>query len=140
VDDDPQMLHLLSRMLQTSARQYEVTCAHDGREGLRQMRSQRPDLVLLDLGMPGMDGYDVLAHMREEPVLRDVPVAVITAQGHTPAEERQLGGQTLLVRAEAGFTNEEVLNYLRGILDAISAPYRPYEPPGSLLSTSSKSA
>jgi len=140
VDDDPQMLHLLSRMLQTSARQYEVTCARDGRDGLRQMRSQRPDLVLLDLGMPGMDGYDVLAHMREEPVLRDVPVAVITAQGHTPAEERQLGGQTLLVRAEAGFTNEEVLNFLRGILDAISAPFRPYEPPGSLLSTSSKSA
>jgi CheY-like chemotaxis protein len=140
VDDDPQMVRLLSRMIETAEREYEVMCAYNGQEGLRQMRSQHPDLVLLDLIMPEMDGYDMLTQMREDAELRDIPVAVITAQGRTPEEERQLGGRTLLVRTEAGFTNEEVLTYLRGILNAISAPVRPYEVPGSLFSTSKRSA
>jgi signal transduction histidine kinase/CheY-like chemotaxis protein len=139
VDDDPQMVRLLSRMIETAEREYEVMCAYNGQEGLRQMRSRRPDLVLLDLIMPEMDGYDVLTQIREDAELRDIPVAVITAQGRTPEEERQLGGRTLLVRTEAGFTNEEVLTYLRGILNAISAPLRPYEVPGSLFSTSKRS-
>jgi hypothetical protein len=46
---------------------------------------------------------------------------VITAQGLTPEEERQIGGQTLIVRTEAGFTNREILTYLSGILNATSA-------------------
>ena len=120
VDDDPQMVHLLSRMIETATGEYEVTCAYDGQEGLREMRSQRPDLVLLDLIMPKMDGYSVLTRMREDAELCDIPVVVITAQGLTPEEERQLGGQMLLVRAEAGFTNKEILTYLRGILGATS--------------------
>lgn len=118
VDDDPQMAHLISRMLETDEREYEVVRAYNGQEGLREMRSQRPDLVLLDLVMPEMDGHDMLAQMQEDADLRDTPVVVITAQEHTPKEERRLSGKTLLLHAEAGFTNEETLTYLRGILDA----------------------
>ena len=118
VDDDPQMAHLISRMLETNEREYEVMRAYNGQEGLREMRSQRPDLVLLDLVMPEMNGHDMLAQMREDADLRDTPVVVITAQEHTPKEERRLSGKTLLLHAEAGFTNEETLAYLRGILDA----------------------
>ena len=86
------------------------------------MRSQHPDLVLLDLVMPGMDGYDVLARIQDDAELRDIPVAVITAQTRTTEEERQLGGKTLLVSSGAGFTNEEAIDYLRGILDAARVP------------------
>jgi signal transduction histidine kinase/CheY-like chemotaxis protein len=121
VDDDPQMVHLLSRMLETAEREYEVIRAYNGREGLRETRSQRPDLVLLDLIMPEMDGYNMLTQMREDTDLQDIPVVVITAQGLTPEEERQIGGQTLIVRTEAGFTNKEILTYLSGILNATSA-------------------
>jgi signal transduction histidine kinase/CheY-like chemotaxis protein len=118
VDDDPQMAHLISRMLETSEREYEVVRAYNGREGLHEMRSQRPDLVLLDLVMPEMDGHDMLAQMQKDADLHGIPVVVITAQEHTPKEERRLSGKTLLLHAEAGFTNEETLTYLRGILDA----------------------
>jgi signal transduction histidine kinase/CheY-like chemotaxis protein len=121
VDDDPQMVHLLSRMLETAEREYEVIRAYNGREGLRETRSRRPDLVLLDLIMPEMDGYNMLTQMREDTDLQDIPVVVITAQGLTPEEERQIGGQTLIVRTEAGFTNREILTYLSGILNATSA-------------------
>jgi len=122
VDDNPQMVRLLSRMLHMAEREYEVLRAYDGQEGLRKMRSQHPDLVLLDLVMPGMDGYDVLARVQDDADLRDIPVAVITAQTRTTEEERQLGGKTLLVSSGAGFTNEEAINYLRGILDAARVP------------------
>jgi len=127
VDDDPRMSHILSRMLrgmgpQGLGREIEVVRAHDGREGLREMQRQRPDLVLLDLLMPEMDGYSVLAQMREDEGLRHVPVAVITAQTHTPEEERRLGGDQLCVTSGTGFTNEEVLTYLRSILEAVGVP------------------
>jgi len=139
VDDNPQMVRLLSRMLQMAEREYEVLRAYDGQEGLREMRSQHPDLVLLDLVMPGMDGYDVLARIQDDAELRDIPVAVITAQTRTTEEERQLGGKTLLVSNGAGFTNEEAIDYLRGILDAARFPRR-YDTSASLPSAASRSA
>jgi len=122
VDDDPRMVRLLSRMLQMAEREYKVVRAYNGQEGLREMRSQRPDLVLLDLVMPEMDGYDVLAQMREDAELCAIPVVVITAREHTPEEERRLGGGMLLMSTGAGFTNEEAISYLGGILGA--APLR----------------
>jgi CheY-like chemotaxis protein len=120
VDDDPQMTRILSRLIQATGREVEVTRAYNGREGLREMRSQRPDLVLLDLVMPEMDGYGLLTRLQEDADLRDIPVAVITAQVRTPDEERRLGGNMMCVSAGAGFTNQEVLAYLRGILDTVS--------------------
>lgn len=140
VDDDPQMVRLLARMLEVARREYEVRYAYNGREGLQQMRSWRPDVVLLDLVMPEMDGYNTLAQMREDAGLRDIPVVVITAQQHTPAEERQLGGKTLLVRTEAGFTNAEVLAYLRALLNVTPPPFQPHRVSGSLLSASRSAA
>jgi len=121
VDDDPQMVHLLSRMLETDKRKYQVISAHNGQQGLHEMHSQRPDLVLLDLVMPEMDGYTMLAQMQKDTKLRDTPVVVVTAQRLTPEEERQMSGQTLIVRTETGFTNKEILTYLSGILNATSA-------------------
>ena len=122
VDDDPRMARILSRMLHATGRQVEIVWAENGVEGLREMREQRPDLVLLDLVMPEMDGYNVLARMKEDPELCPVPVTIITAQAHTPLEERQMGGNTLTVFNAAGFTNNQILAYLRGILGVVSVP------------------
>lgn len=118
VDDDPQMARLIARMLETAAREYEVICASNGIEGLREMRARRPDVLLLDLIMPEMDGHAMLAEVRADPTLRGIPVIVITAQEHTPEEERQLGHTWLGVQSAAGFTNAESLIYLRHILEA----------------------
>jgi CheY-like chemotaxis protein len=122
IDDDPRMSHLLSRLLQAETGQYEIICVHNGRDGLRQMQSQAPDLVLMDLTMPEMDGHTLLAHIREDANLRRIPVAVITAHSCTLEEERQLGGRTLLVSNQAGLTNAEAVTYLRSILNAAVLP------------------
>jgi CheY-like chemotaxis protein len=122
VDDDPRMGKLLQRLLEANLEVYEVIWAKNGQEGLRKMREQLPDLVLMDLSMPEMDGYTLLAEMRQDSRLCHIPVAVITAHLSTPDEERQLGGKSLFVSNLTGFTNEEILNYLRHLLEAAGVP------------------
>ncbi|MBI1878338.1 MAG: response regulator [Chloroflexi bacterium] len=118
IDDDPRMANLLTRLLETDTAEYEIIRANNGQEGLSKMREQLADLALMDLTMPEIDGYSLLAQMQQDPYLCRIPVAVITAHTCSPEEERRLGGKSLFVANQAGFTNKEVLNYLRHILDA----------------------
>jgi DNA-binding response OmpR family regulator len=78
IEDEPQMIDLIRLILETEG--YVVLGARGGQEGLDLMRSEKPDLILLDLMMPEMDGGDVFHHMREEVELRDIPVIVVTAK------------------------------------------------------------
>jgi CheY-like chemotaxis protein len=78
IEDEPQMIDLIRLILET--RGYQVLGAEGGQQGLEMMRSERPDLILLDLMMPEMDGGDVFHHMKEEVELRDIPVIVVTAK------------------------------------------------------------
>jgi DNA-binding response OmpR family regulator len=78
IEDEPQMIDLIKLILETKG--YEVLGAEGGQQGLDMMRSERPDLILLDLMMPEMDGGDVFHHMKEEVELRDIPVIVVTAK------------------------------------------------------------
>jgi CheY-like chemotaxis protein len=122
IDDDPRMRNLLLRLLQTDMQEYEIIWANNGQEGLDKMRAQPPDLTLMDLSMPEMDGYTLLTEMQQDPQLCHIPVAVITAHTGTPEEERRLGGKSLFITNPIGFTNEEILNYLRQILNAAGVP------------------
>ncbi|MFL7808702.1 MAG: response regulator transcription factor [Anaerolineae bacterium] len=78
IEDEPQMIDLIRLILEHEG--YKVIGANGGREGLDQMRRERPDLILLDLMMPEMDGGDVFHRMKEEVELRDIPVIVVTAK------------------------------------------------------------
>ncbi len=76
VDDEPHVVRLVQANLQASG--YEVLVAGDGRAALDAVAAQQPDLVLLDLMMPGLDGYEVCRRIRE---YSDVPVIMLTARG-----------------------------------------------------------
>ena len=84
MDDDQNLSHLLSQYLRESG--FEVHLAYDGPAGLRMVYNQHPDLVLLDVMMPGMDGWEVCTRLRE---LSDVPVIMLTAKA---AEADKLRG------------------------------------------------
>src|ERR687897_3806018 len=75
VDDDADIRALLRELLER--RGFSVTEAADGRQALQELYGRRPDLVLLDVGMPGMDGWTTLERIRE---LSDVPVVMLTAR------------------------------------------------------------
>src|SRR3954447_19144324 len=79
IEDDPAN-RLLVRKLLTPAG-FEVTDAADGLEGIRLALQQRPDLVLVDISIPGLDGYEVTLRLRSEPQLRGMPIVAITAEG-----------------------------------------------------------
>ncbi|MCB0133278.1 MAG: response regulator, partial [Caldilineaceae bacterium] len=76
VDDDPMLAELVAYNLEGDG--YEVIIAQDGQDGLRKFHSERPSLVILDITMPKMNGFEVCQRIRE---LSDVPVIMLTAQG-----------------------------------------------------------
>jgi len=80
VDDEPDALQLFSRMLTTAGRGYRVLQARDGHEALSVVHEYRPDAILLDLVMPNMDGFALLAALRDTPALRDIPTVIMSAR------------------------------------------------------------
>ena len=88
IDDAPENLLVLSELLQPL---YRVLAATSGEAGLRVANQQpKPDLILLDVMMPGMDGYTVLARLRDNPITCDIPVVFLTAMSASGDEERGL--------------------------------------------------
>lgn len=88
VDDTPENLSVLGELLQTT---YRVRAANAGQRALQIAHSRPvPDLILLDVMMPGMDGYEVLARLKSDPATRDIPVIFVTAMDGTGDEEHGL--------------------------------------------------
>ncbi len=79
IEDDPANRLLVRKLLQNAG--YEVIDAADGLEGVRMALAQPPDLVLVDLNIPGLDGFEVALRLRGEPSLAGVPIVAITAEG-----------------------------------------------------------
>ena len=77
IEDQAGMLDLLRLILEVDG--YDVLGAHDGVEGLEMMVSHQPDLVLLDLMLPEVDGAEVLLQKGKDPAIRDIPVIAVTA-------------------------------------------------------------
>ena len=83
VDDNEDNRLVLARMLEFGG--HHVHCASNGREALLVASEQRPDAILMDLAMPGMDGWTATARIKERPELQHIPVIVVT--GHVTSDE-----------------------------------------------------
>ena len=81
IEDEPEMIELIKLIL--GRRTFELTGAVGGREGLETIRQVKPDLVLLDLMMPDMDGWEVYQQMKADEDLSDIPVIVVTAKAQS---------------------------------------------------------
>jgi CheY-like chemotaxis protein len=86
VDDDPKLVQLMGRLLGDLGR---IRFATSGEAALRQANAERPDLILLDAEMPGMNGFDTCAALKATPELSDVPVIFVTS--HTDLDHEVLG-------------------------------------------------
>ena len=78
VDDEKFIVRLVETTLVRHG--YEVVMAYDGKEALEKVESEKPDLVVLDVMMPYMDGFEVLQTLRRNPATRDIPVIMLTAK------------------------------------------------------------
>lgn len=87
IDDTPINIRILSELL---VDEYEVLFATNGQDGLARAQAEQPDLILLDVMMPGMDGYEVCRRLKAEPTTRDIPVIFVTALVSEADEARGL--------------------------------------------------
>ncbi len=108
VEDEEVLRNLLQRKLTEEG--YEVEVAQDGEEGLEKIREGRPDLILLDIVMPKMGGFEMLEEMQKEEELSGIPVIVVSNSGQPVEIDRaqQLGASDWLVKTE--FNPQEVID------------------------------
>jgi CheY-like chemotaxis protein len=89
VDDDPLILEVLRTVLDLE--EFRVTTAEDGEAGLRALAEDRPDVVVCDVMMPGLDGLEVCRRIKADPATADLPVVLLTARDR--AEDRRAGDE-----------------------------------------------
>jgi PAS domain S-box-containing protein len=107
VDDDPRTLELLEETLRSAG--YETQSVRSGARALEVLSSKLVSAVLLDLLMPGMDGFQVIRHVRQEPSLKELPILVMTAKSLTPDELVLLGRDTQALLQKNGTWQQQLI-------------------------------
>ena len=114
VEDDQATREVMTRTLDRVG--WRVIQAGNGREALQQLEQQRPDLILLDLMMPVMDGFDFLLEMRARCAWQDIPVIVLTAKNLTDEDRRILSGRVEQIVAKGSTSTEQIVARIRRLL------------------------
>lgn len=114
IEDEPALQKTFGDILKQEG--YEMISALDGEEGLRKVKEKKPDLILLDLILPKVHGFDVLKQLKEDPETKDIPIIVLTNLEGTGDIEKalELGATTYLVKAS--YTLEEVIEKIKKAL------------------------
>ncbi len=117
VDDDANIRAVLKHRFERE--KYSVRVATDGADALQQIGTERPDLIVLDLMMPEMDGIQFLSRLRGNPKTQYVPVIVLTALGRTPYSDktRELGAAGLVTKP---FSPRQLVEEVRRVLEGAS--------------------
>ena len=90
--------------------------AENGRVALAQIAARRPDVVLLDLMMPEMDGFEFVAELRKRQEWRTIPVVVVTAKDLTPEERQRLSGHVEKILQKTAYRREDLLREVRDLM------------------------
>ncbi len=114
IEDDAFLRELLVRKL--TEEDYEIIPAVDGEEGIKKVKEEKIDLVLLDLILPGIQGYEVLTKMKEDPNTSAIPVIIISNLGQKEEVEKglELGAVDFLIKAH--FTPDDIINKIKSAL------------------------
>ncbi|WP_177237563.1 response regulator [Paenibacillus sp. 1_12] len=114
IEDDVVSSEMMTKIL--SKEGYDVTQANNGRTALNGMKHKIPDLILLDLMMPEMDGFQFLAELREHENWRHIPVVVVTAKSVTAEERLKLNGYVKDILQKGTFDKESLIEEIRGLI------------------------
>ena len=113
-EDDPATREMLRRTL--AADGWSIVEAEDGRVGLERVGARRPDLIVLDLMMPEVDGFEFVASMRERADWRTIPIVVITARDVTAEDRKRLNGYVERILQKGDSHREELLTEIRELV------------------------
>ena len=114
IEDDKFLRELIVSKL--AKENYDVLEAVDGEEGIKKIKEEKPDLVLLDLILPGIDGFEVLSQMKNDPAVFSIPVIILSNLGQREDIERglTLGATDYMIKAH--FTPGEIIEKIKSIL------------------------
>jgi threonine synthase len=115
VDDTPDARRLILRILQSQG-DYTLFEAEDGRQAIRMANQELPDLIILDLMMPEMDGFAVLDALKQTAQTAQIPVIVVTAKELTGDEKSRLRGRIHALMQKGSFMNDELVDEVRALL------------------------
>ncbi len=113
IDDEPLVLEVLK--IRLKMKNYEVITASDGAEGIESAMREKPDLIILDIIMPGLDGYQVCRKLKEDIKTKAIPVIMLTALGQSAEREKgySSGAYGYIFKP---FDDEELLNSIEEAL------------------------
>ncbi len=119
VDDQPFFIAMASKILQ--AKGYTVLSALSAEEGIREARKSRPDLIILDVEMPVMDGIAACARLKRDPNLRNIPIVILTATLDPQLNQKafQAGAEATILKASSA---DRILNMVRVVLTTDRTP------------------
>jgi len=114
IEDDKFLRELIARKL--IKENFEVSEAIDGEEGIKKIKEEKPDLILLDLILPGIDGFEVLSQMKKESTLVSTPVIILSNLGQKDDVEKglKMGAVDYLIKAH--FTPGEIIDKIKAAL------------------------
>ncbi len=114
IEDDRFLRELIAQKLYKE--NFGVSEAVDGEEGIKKIKSEKPDLILLDLILPGIDGFEVLSRMKDDPTLTSIPVIILSNLGQKEDVEKglKLGAVDYLIKAH--FTPGEIIDKIKAVL------------------------
>lgn len=116
VDDEPEVVRLFSRMIASAERPYRLLRANDGQRALDLLRTRRPDVMLLDLILPGMDGFQVLREKSQDPSIRDIPVIAISSRDPIG---QPIVSDTLTVTRGGGLSMRDLVACIEAVSQAL---------------------
>ncbi|SMY09574.1 response regulator transcription factor [Flavimaricola marinus] len=125
IEDEPNIIEAISFILSRDG--WTVHTHSDGETAADRVRSLPPDVIILDVMLPGRSGFDILRDIRSDPATQDLPVMMLTARGQTKDRElaEQLGANHFMTKP---FSNAEVLTHIRALLAGAATPCDPAEP------------
>ncbi len=114
VEDDKFLRELITRKVTNEG--FNVSEAIDGEEGIKKIKEEKPDMVLLDLILPGIDGFEVLSRMKEDSTLSSIPVIILSNLGQKEDIDKgmKLGAIDYLIKAH--FTPGEIIEKIKANL------------------------
>jgi len=114
VDDDPMALELMEAVLRPEG--FTVLKAGGGREGLRLARERRPNLIVLDLLMPDVDGFQVLDELKHDPLLAGIPIVILTCKTLSPEDKARLDGYINYLKQKGDFNRADFVAQVRSLI------------------------
>ncbi|MFQ5577379.1 MAG: pyridoxal-phosphate dependent enzyme, partial [Anaerolineae bacterium] len=121
IDDNPLDRVLVKRVLQDN-KPYRLFEADNGPAGLELAEARRPDLIILDLNMPDMDGFTVLDRLKQNPVTAAIPVVVVSAKELSPDEKKRLEGKTASIWQKGAFSTGALMSHLVKTVQTVARP------------------